>query len=302
MNLHHLKVFHAVAQTGNFSHAAQLLYISQPAVSVQVRRLEEALGVPLVEVYSRRVHLTAAGVRLKEFADQIFRLDSDAEAAMAEFQDPSRGTVRVGASTTPGTYLLPKAIAGFRRQYPGVQVHLQLGNTRAIEEKLLANDLDLGVVGEDMTAEGGLLLEPWITDRMVIIAAPEYIRPARPTSLEQLIQHPFILREPGSSTREVFVAHVQSLGLRIAPAFELSSAEVVKEAVAAGLGVAVVSVLSVQAEQRAGRLVVLDVADLQLERQLHLARHKGKHLSRAGAAFLSFLQEFANEHRQGDLP
>ena len=290
MNLHQLKVFHAVAHTQNFSHAAQRLFISQPAVSVQVRRLEEALGVPLVEVYGRRVHLTAAGARLQAFADQILRLEQDAEEAMAEFQDPNQGRIRIGASTTPGTYLVPRAVAAFRRQYPGVQVALELGNTRTIEERLLANELDLGIVGEDLTGEGGLVLEPWVTDRLVIIAPPDHPLVGAPVTPAQLLAGPLVLREPGSSTREVFTAQMQALGLAITQVLELARTEAVKEAVAAGLGLAVVSELAVLTDLRAGRLALLDLPGLRLERRFHLARHKSKRLSLAGAAFLDLLR------------
>lgn len=300
MNLHHLKVFHAVAHSGNFSHAAQRLFLSQPAVSVQVRRLEQALGVPLVEVYGRQVHLTQAGVRLKEYADQILRMEKDAEEAMAEFQDPTRGSIRVGASTTPGTYLLPGMIAEFRHLHPGVQVALVIGNTRAITSKLLANDLDLGIVGEETPADNGLILEPWVTDQMVIIAPPDHrLSRAQTVSSEEVLAEPLILREPGSSTREVFVAHVRVRGLEAVPHLELSNTEAVKQAVAAGLGLAVVSLLTVQTEIRAGRLQVLNVPDLRLERQLHLAWHVGKRLSLGGNAWLGFLRSSKGARSRG---
>lgn len=292
MNLHHLKVFHAVAHAENFSHAAGRLYISQPAVSVQVKRLEEALGVPLVEVYGRRVHLTEAGKRLKEFADQILRLECDAEEALAEYQDPGRGRIRVGASTTPGTYLLPGAIAAFRRGHPGVEVIPELGNTRAIEQRLLTNDLDLGIIGEDYAGEHGLLLQPWICDQLVIIAPPDHaLGKAGAISAQRLCEEPWILREPGSSTREVFAARAKALGLTFPYVLELASTEAIKEAVAAGLGLAAVSRFSIPTDLRAGRLMVLNVPQLRPERRLYLARHKGKRLSRGGAAFLQFLKE-----------
>ncbi|HYG57657.1 MAG TPA: LysR family transcriptional regulator [Symbiobacteriaceae bacterium] len=291
MNLHHLKVFHAVAHAGNFSQAAQRLFLSQPAVSVQVRRLEQALGVPLVEVYGRQVHLTQAGVRLKDYADHILRMEKDAEEAMAEFQDPARGSVRVGASTTPGTYLLPGLIAAFRHLHPGIQVTLAIGNTRAITGKLLANDLDMGIVGEETPAENRLVLEPWMTDQMAIIAPPDHRLAQAPTvSAEEVLAEPLILREPGSSTREVFVAHARARGLEVVPALELSNTEAVKQAVAAGLGLAVVSLLTIQTEILAGRLQVLRVPDLRLERQLFLARHTGKRLSVGGKAWSGFLR------------
>lgn len=291
MNLHHLKVFHAVAHTGNFTHAAQRLFLSQPAVSVQVRRLEQALGVPLVEVYGRQVHLTRAGVRLKEYADQLLRTETDAEQAMAEFQDPTRGSIRVGASTTPGTYLLPGMIAAFRHLHPGIQVGLVIGNTRAITTKLLTNDLDLGVVGEETSGNNGLIVEPWVLDQMVIIAPPDHrLSRAQTASAEEVLAEPLILREPGSSTREVFVAHIRARGLEAVPALELSNTEAVKQAVIAGLGLAVVSLLTVQTEIRAGRLTALHVPGFRLERQLHLAWHVGKRLSLGGNAWLGFLR------------
>lgn len=291
MNLHHLRVFHAVAHSGNFSHAAQRLFLSQPAVSVQVRRLEQALGVPLVEVYGRQVHLTQAGLRLREYADQILRMEKDAEEAMAEFQDPARGFIRVGASTTPGTYLLPGLIAAFRRSHPGIQVNPVIGNTRTITGQLLANELDMGIVGEETPAESALILEPWMTDHMVIIAPPDHrLSRAATVSSEAVLAEPLILREPGSSTREVFIANLQTRGLKAEPVMELSSTEAVKQAVTAGLGLAVVSLLAVRGELEAGRLRLLNVADLRMVRQLFLARHAGKRLSLGGNAWLGFLR------------
>lgn len=291
MNLHHLKVFQAVAHAGNFSHAAQRLFLSQPAVSVQVRRLEQALGVPLVEVYGRQVHLTPAGARLKEYADQIFRLERDAEEAMAEFQDPEKGFIRVGACTTPGTYLVPGLIAAFRQGQPGVQVSPVIGNSRSITGKLLSNDLDLGIVGEETPVESGLILEPWVTDQLVIIAPPDHrLSGTGAVPAEAVLAEPLILREPGSSTREVFLAHVREQGQEAVPALELSNTEAVKQAVAAGLGLAVVSQLTVRSELQSGRLQVLNVPDLRLERQFHLAWHAGKRLSRGGNAWLGFLR------------
>ncbi len=297
MNLHHLKVFHAVAHTENFSHAADRLFISQPAVSVQVRRLEEALGLPLVEVYGRRVHLTEAGTRLMEFADQILRLEADAEEAMAEYLDPSRGRIRVGASTTPGTYLLPGVVAGFQRQNPGVQVALELANTRSIEAKLLANELDLGIVGEDLSGDAGLVLEPWLVDRMLLIAPPGHELASGPVPPERLRGERFVLREPGSSTREFFTAQAETLGLEISQGLQLANTEAVREAVAAGLGLAVVSELAVLTDLQVGRLVALNVTGLRLERRFHLAWHRSKRLSRTGAAFLRFVQEYRPAER-----
>lgn len=299
MNLHHLKVFHAVAHSGNFSHAAQRLFLSQPAVSVQVRRLEQSLGVPLVEVYGRQVHLTQAGLRLREYADQILRAEKDAEDAMAEFQDPSRGSIRVGASTTPGTYLLPALIAAFRRVHPGKRVSLVVANTRAIAGQLLSNDLDLGIIGEETPEEASLILEPWMTDQMVIIAPPDHtLARARSVSPETVLAEPLILRESGSSTREVFIAAVQARGLKAEPVLELSNTEAVKEAVVAGLGLAVVSRLTVQTDIHTGRLQVVNVPDLRLERQLFLAWHTGKRLSLGGHAWLGFLRS----SRAGQVP
>lgn len=299
MNLHHLKVFHAVAHSGNFSHAAQRLFLSQPAVSVQVRRLEQALGVPLVEVYGRQVHLTQAGLMLREYADQILRMEKDAEEAMAEFQDPTRGSIRVGASTTPGSYVLPALIAAFRRLHPGMQVALVVGNTRTITGQLLTNDLDLGIVSEETHAENGLILEPWMTDQMVIIAPPDHkLARAQTVSSEAVLAEPLILREPGSGTRQVFMAAVQARGLKAEPVLELSNTEAVKQAVVAGLGLAVVSLLTVQTEIKIGRVEVLNVPDLRLERQLNLAWHAGKRLSVGGKAWLGFLRS----SREGQIP
>lgn len=292
MNLHHLRIFHTVANYESYSRAAEALGISQPAVSIQVRKLEESLGLPLVVQVGRASVLTDAGQTLKRYADRIFRLDAEAEAAMAEHLGLRRGHLRVGASSTPGSYLLPLAISRFAESYPGVQVTLTLGNSEATRQRLLEGCVDLAVVGEEPDPHPALRREELLRDCLVLVAAPAHRwaggRP--PTSLADLSNERLIVREPGSSTRKIWQACMEGQGVALAPFMELASTEAVKQAVAAGLGVSVLSVHAVSWELECGKLVRVDLPGFPLERSLFLTTLAERENTVLMQAFLTHLQ------------
>lgn len=272
-NLHHLKIFLAVAQEESYSRAADRLEISQPAVSMQVGKLEESLGVKLVAQKGRQVALTEAGQVLSEYAGRLFRISREMEAAMADFRDLRRGRLRIGASSTPGAYVLPGVIASFRAERAGVEISLQVTNTRhAI--KLVADGLaDVAVVGEGPAGEAAdVELSPLCRDCLSVVVSPGHPWAlAGVISPEELARVPLIMREAGSSTREVFDRRLAQLGLKVPVALELGSTDAVREAAAEGLGPAVLSGWAVRRDVTAGRLVKVGVKGLDLARTLFLA-------------------------------
>ena len=291
MNLNHLAIFHAVAQAGSMTLGAERLDISQPAVSKQVQELERVLGVHLFDRIGRRVHLSQAGEILADYARRLFALAYEAEIAMADVRAVGRGRLAIGASTTIGTYLLPGVVAEFWRRHPRVELLVRIENTEQVHRRLAGHELDLGLT-EGLIEEEELEAEVFYQDELVMIAAPGHRLAGQPrVPLSAVLEEPFILREPGSGTRAVEERALASLKLPVRVVMALGSTEAIKRVVAEGVGLAIVSRLSVRAECAAGTLAVLPVAGLCIERALHLVRRKGRRDGPALQAFCGVLRE-----------
>jgi DNA-binding transcriptional LysR family regulator len=291
MNLNHLAIFHAVAQTGSMTLGAERLDISQPAVSKQVQELESALGVHLFDRIGRRVHLSQAGEILADYARRLFALEHEAAEAMADVLAVKRGKLVMGASTTIGTYLLPGVLAEFWRRHPGVEMLVQIENTEQVHRRLAGHEVDLGLT-EGLVEDEDLEAEVFHRDELVMIAAPGHRLAGQPrVPISAVREEPFILREPGSGTRVVEERALARLKLPVRGVMALGSTEAIKRVVAEGVGLAIVSRLAVSAECAAGTLAVLPVAGLRIERPLHLVRRKGRRDGPALQAFRGILRE-----------
>ncbi len=292
MNLNHLAIFHAVAVSGSVSGAAGRLHVSQPAVSKQLREFEESVGMVLFDRQPKGMRLTAAGEVLLEYAQRIFTTEADAERVLAELRDLHAGRLAIGASMTIGNYLLPPILARFQQRYPGVDIQLDIANTENIQQRLLANSLDLGFT-EGFVDNPELEAQVFAVDELVVIAEPGH-RFIDRTDLgaAELCREPCILREPGSGTRAVIEHELERRGIRPVARMSLGSPEAIKQAVAAGAGISLVSRLTVATELLAGTLSVLPVTDLHLERPLHQVSLMNKHPSRAVERFLALLSDW----------
>ncbi|MEO7716980.1 MAG: LysR family transcriptional regulator [Capsulimonas sp.] len=289
MNINHLAIFHAVAQEGGIGRGAERLHISQPAVSKQLQELERSLGTPLFDRLPRGVRLTGAGVILADYARRLFALEAEAEEALADLRGLERGTLAVGASMTIGSYLLPEVLARFHRRYPGVALSLEIANTEDIQQRLLDGALDLGLT-EGFAEEADLEAAVFAQDAMVVIAPPNHpIRAEGPVLAERLCREPFVVREEGSGTRAVIARAFAERGLTIRPAMSLGNIEAIKRAVAAGVGLAVVSSLTIALELETHRVAVVPVSDFAFTRPLHLLTRRGRHQSRAAKALVAEL-------------
>ncbi len=292
LNLSHLRVFRSVLEHNSLTAAARALRISQPAVSKQLADLEHALGVKLVERGTRGIRLTAAGELLGQHARRLFNEEEAAEAALRGLLGLELGQLSIGASTTIGNYMVPPLFGELNRAHPGLGLRLNIANTAAIQEQLLAGQLDLGLIEGRVTAKG-LEAEVFAHDELVLIVAPAHPltrKLGREISRRTIPELPFIMREPGSGTRDVIEQVFAEHGLEIEPVMSLGSTEAVKNAVAAGLGVSVVSRLTVELELTSGRLDILSLSDLRFARELRLLRLPGKHLSPAALEFLRLLR------------
>jgi DNA-binding transcriptional LysR family regulator len=293
MNLNHLRVFHAVAAASSLTAAARELQISQPAVSRQLSDLEDALGMQLVDRLRRGIRLTAAGRALADHATRIFGLEQTAEAELAALRGVERGRLSIGASTTIGSYLVPPLLGALRRDHPALSLELEIGNTAAVHDLVRQHKVELGLTEGlhiSPTRDPDLVTRVFAHDHMVAIAAPgEPLVSRGKLHAADLVSRPFIMRERGSGTRAVVEAAFTKKQIPLAPALALGSTEAVKNAVASGLGVAIVSRLTVDHELASGALVLLDVADLEIRRELHLVELRGVTRSPAAIRFLELL-------------
>jgi len=247
MNLNHLAVFHAVAQSGSMTLGAERLDISQPAVSKQVQELESALGLHLFDRVGRRVRLSQAGEMLADYAWRLFAMAQEAEEAMADIRTVRRGRLEIGASTTIGSYLLPGVLAEFWRRHPRVELLVQIENTEQVHRRLAGHELDLGLT-EGLVEEGELDAEVFYQDELVMIAAPGHRLAGQPRVAPSAVrEEPFILREPGSGTRAVEERALERLKFPIRVVMALGGTEAIKRVVAEGVGLAIVSRLAVGA-------------------------------------------------------
>ena len=292
LNFHQLYIFAAVARCGSFSRAADQLRISQRAVSIQVHELEKSLGFPLFHRRARGLSLTEVGETVLHYAIRIFALTSEMQGAVLDIQELRMGHLTLGASTTPGEYILPIAIGRFRQIYPNVRVELAISNTAAIVNRILARELDLGMVGNrPTTGANELEMVDYITDEIVMVASPSHPLAVRPSVLlSEVMEAGLVIREEGSATRKAAEHSFAQRGVEPQVAMDLGSNQAIKQTAAAGVGVGVISRHGVTAEVKAGLLQVLDVEGWHCTRPLTLIYTKGKRLLPAQQAFLDLLQ------------
>jgi DNA-binding transcriptional LysR family regulator len=274
MDERRLEIFVAVAERLSFSAAARALHRSQPAISQQIVALEHELGVQLFERSSRRVRLTAAGAALLARSGSLLREHAEARRAVAAAEGRIAGELAIASSLTVGAYVLPTALARLVARHPEVRIRVTIANTEHVVESLLEGRSDLGFV-EGEPVEPNLLLHPLRDDELVVIA-PEGHRFAAvdEVALDDLVREPFVLREPGSGTRQVAERHLRSAGVdpvELRVVAELSSIDAIKGAVAAGLGVSLVSLSALPRGGAAWSLVARRVHGLRLTRQLAAA-------------------------------
>jgi len=291
MYSYRLQVFHAVARYRSYSRAArEVLHISQPAVSKHVQALEADVGVPLVQRVGKRVDLTEAGRLVQQYAEQMLALGEETRRAVLDLQGVQRGTLRLGATSTPGFYLLPPVLAAFTQAYPGITLAVEIANSGQVVAGVLQRAWDLGVVS-GTPAEAPLHVQPYCRDTLVLIVPPTHRLAAQPTvTLADLVGETWILRAAGSPSGQEVERALQAHHALHGHILRLQGSAAVKQAVMAGLGIAMVSRYAITPEVQHGFLRALAVADLQVERELSLIWRHGVRLPAAAIAFLDLLR------------
>ncbi len=289
MNRNHLALFHAVAQAGSISRGAVSARVSQPAVSKQIAELEDALGVRLLERLPRGCRLTEAGQILADYAHRWRSLETDAVRAIEEYRGLKRGRLAIGASLTIGGYLLPPVIAEFHRHHPEIELHLEIANTHRIQRTLLDGSVEAGLTEGPLESEE-LESTVFFQDELVAIAPAGHplLKQGR-VPVRELCREPFIMREEGSGTRAVVEKALRRKGLKLKPLLALASPEAIKNMVATGLGIAIISRLVIGLELQTGSLGIIPLKDLTIQRPLHLQRIRGRSQSPALGQFLAVL-------------
>jgi DNA-binding transcriptional LysR family regulator len=299
VTLRQLRTFKTVADLKSFSLAAQQLRLSQPSVSYQVKELEEALGLPLLDRLGKRVHLTEAGSVLYTYARRTFDVLDEAGLALEEMRGIKRGNLRVGASTTVGIYLLPAALGAFKKLHPGLVISLEIGTRTRVQEQVLNHELDLAVVGPALK-DPDLAILPFVSDELVVVApAGHRLAGRRGMVLKDLQDQPFVMREPASGSRWSLEKAARKAGAKLNVAMELGSNGAIKHAVESGLGLAVLSRYACALELSSGRLVELDVRGFPIRRDWHIVHLRRRRLPASVLAFIDFLKDTTWLSRNG---
>ena len=287
--LQQLRLFEAVARHSSFTRAAEEVHLSQPAVSIQVKRLEENVGLPLFDQVGKRITLTEAGRELYGASRDVLGRLADLDNAIDSLKGEVAGTLRVTAVTS-AKYFLPHLLGAFLRRYPDVEPKLMVVNRQTMLERIADNEDDLYVMGHvpvDLDVEEFPFLENIIS----VVASPDHpLAAKRKVALKELESERFLVREMGSGNRKVVTEFFEQQGVRITPSMELGSAEAIKQGVMAGLGISALSLHNLRPEMAARQIVVLKVDGFPLRRRWNVVHRRGKNLSHAAKSFIEFLQ------------
>jgi LysR family transcriptional regulator, low CO2-responsive transcriptional regulator len=289
ITLRQLRIFTSVIEHRSFTRAAEVLSLTQPAVTHQMQALARAVGHPLLDPGSRAPVLTAVGQALHERAGRILAMVADAQEAIEDVAGLRAGRVRVAGDTTVGIYVLPDAMAAFHREHPGVELTLDVVNRAQVRELILQGNADIGVVGT-LWEDDALAAEPFLENSLMCFCAPTHpLAQREPLQPADLLDGPLLLRERGSGTRESAERILRSAGAEPIAAMEMASNGALKRAVAGGLGVTVLSSYAVRLELQLGLLRPLRVHGFPVERMWHVTWAHDRLLSPAPAAFRAFL-------------
>ena len=288
LTLQQLKIFESVSRLGSFTRAAEELFITQPAVSIQIKRLEAQVGLPLFEKIGKKTFPTTAGKILYDTSLDILNRVDILKNAIEELKGTVKGTLQMSVVTS-SKYFLPNLLGSFLQQYPDVEPKLKFTNRARVIERLMNNEDDFVIMGQ-IHSDENLEAYPFLNNILGIVASADHpLANKKNITIEELANQRFLIREIGSGTRYVFDQLLKKHGVKIEPYMELGSSEAIKHAVMAGLGIAVLSLHSVQLERDVNKLTVLDVEGFPLKRRWYAVHLKGRKLSLVSRTFLDFI-------------
>lgn len=288
--LRQLEVFEAIARLGSFTRAAEELFLTQPTVSMQIKKLTDAVGLPLFEQVGKKIYLTEAGRELHAASREISNRFAQFEMLVADMKGLKRGALKLAVVTT-AKYFAPRLLGPFCQQYPGIDVSLKVSNRERILERLAENQDDLYILGQP-PEELEATAEPFLENPLVVLApAAHPLAGQKKIPLVRLAEEPFLLREPGSGTRMALERLFAARGFKLRVRMELGSNEAIKQAIVGGLGVSVLSRHTLALDAPLGQLAILDVEGFPIERHWYVAYRSGRQLSVVARTFLDYLKQ-----------
>lgn len=300
LTLRQLTLFESVARHLSYTRAAEELHLSQPAVSMQVRQLEDAAGLPLFEKMGKRIHLTEAGQEMFNYARRIGQELQELDDVMASLKGVQRGHLRLSVATTANSFAT-RILAAFSHRYEGTTYSLDVTNRKTLLDQLANNETDIVIMGKP-PEDADLVVQPFMENPLVVIAPPGHpLQQEKRIPAERLGQEVFIMREGGSGTRLAMERFFAEKSIAISAGMQMTRNEAIKQAVRAGMGLGVVSTHTIELELMTGRLVVLDVEGFPLRRHWYMVYRKSKRLSPAARAFHDFVLAEAQNIRDAPL-
>lgn len=296
LNLYQLQLFLAVIEHGSYTRAAEILHLSQPAISSRIRALEESIGEKVFDQIGRQIHLTDAGRELRLHAETILRQVANAQRSIAEIRALERGTLRVVATTTFGTYILPSVLGAFHRTYPGITLVMDVTNEARAVDMVRQDEMDLAVVGF-FSGLDDMEIEHVLRNELFVAAAPTHPLAHKETiTFEEFAACPLLLREQGAGTRDVIDRLFQERHFQPKVAIELRQNAIIKQGIMAELGIGVLSRLGARAELAQGTLVALTIEGIVMHRDWHVVHRRERKLPRAAAAFKTLLHKHLEDY------
>jgi DNA-binding transcriptional LysR family regulator len=288
LTLRQLKVFESVARNLSFSRAAEELYLTQPAVSMQIKQLEDSVDLPLFEQIGKRIYLTDAGHELYHYSRGISQQLADMELALDELKGLERGKLNISVVST-ANYFAPHLLAKFCQRYSSITVSLNVSNRETVLRHLADNLTDLAIMGQPPD-DLDIVSESFMENPLVVIAPPGHpLCELHRIPVQRLERETFLVREPGSGTRSAMERFFAAHHISINKGMETDTNEAIKQAVRAGMGLGIMSLHTAELELETGRLKILDVQDFPIMRHWHVVHRKNKRLSSVAQAFKGFL-------------
>lgn len=289
--LRQLQVFEAVARLGSFTRAADELFLAQPTVSMQIKKLADTIGLPLFEQVGTRIHTTDTGREVYAACQEVFHTLASLEMKIADLKGVKRGRLRL-AVITSAKYLAPQLLGQFGRLYPGIDLALKVTNRERLLERIARHEDDLCILGQP-PREIEVEAYPLVPNPLMVMASRDHPLVGVPNiPLKRLLEEPFILREPGSGTRDALMRLLEEKGLKPPEVrMEFASNEAIKQAIGAGLGISVLSLHSLALEGTSGPIAILDVQGFPIHRHWYVVHPKGRKLSIVGQTFLDMVRQ-----------
>jgi len=288
--LHQLKVFEAAARHGSFTRAAEELFLTQPTVSMQIKQLTKSVGLPLFEQVGKRLYLTEAGRELFATCRQIFETIAQFEMKVADLKGLKQGQLRLAVITT-AKYFIPRLLGPFCQRYPGIDISLQVTNHEKIIDRMINNQDDLYIMSQ-VPEHLDVNCEPFLDNPLVVFAPVNHpLAKQKNIPIQELNDEPFIMREPGSGTRRAVQALLEEHGIKVNVKLELGSNEAIKQAIAGGLGISVLSRHTLLSD--ASEFSILDVQHFPIKRSWYMVYPAGKQLSIVARTYYEYLLDAA---------